>query len=413
MIGFASGWPMIEREEEAFVRTGQSRGARRFDDCSNELDCYGVAGNYRRDRGNRWRRFRRGYRALHLRQGARKRSLALVAVVGSVALTVGVAFPASAVSPLDPPPVVTALDGYDLPSCDTDVSVIDAVGLGWRGTRTGVFNGKGSTAGLSVVAAPTSLCITSGGVIAFMWGIDVLAGFMPSRGISISDGSFVLNCASASNGSGESVITSALSAPSTPSSDSGGVMFRGAAFVTSTDVSSCPYVKSASITLADSDSVVRISSVWKPKFWDSASSGWSVDEGELDPYYEAPIVCSLAPEGDDLLAWIGDLVSKIVSWVPCMTVPAGWDRSEKLADAWNGSSVVAFGTSLSDNIPSSFGCGVVATVPIYGEAVSLDTCPLDVVPSAVKLGVTAMLGAACVFAMWRRILWSVGSGGGG
>lgn len=313
--------------------------------------------------------------------------------------------PAFAASPLDPPPSGTnRIELQDVPAC-TDVPQVTepAIGLGWRGIRTGTrIQGAGTYSFAPVI--PCSQ--TSNYRVNF--AVQLTAGTLSGTGNLTANSSVTVTCSSTQFGVTTSDTFSGGS-PSLPGSGLSVGTIRWSGFFSFSSFD-CPWLERIQVLVTDpAGTNVLVSAIWRPTFWDSADGGWSSDEASLDPYAELPISCEIEATGDDIFTWLSSWLGGIGPWVGCLFTPQGWDRSGLLLDTWNGSSVVAFGSTLSSALPGSLSCGELATIPFYGQAVVLDTCDVNFAPGWVKSGVTFAIILALGWAIVARVLWSLGS----
>ncbi len=380
----------------------------------------GNSDDRRRVRGGDWSglpdRHRQVHREARARLGELKRLSVRVAAIAAFAavaatLTLSPAGSAQAAGPivLDPPAGhAAAIPFSELPDCSV-VDTLPGMGLGWRGTRTGVLTGPGGV----MTLAPTSPCtnfVSGHYQQTNHFGYRFISGFRPNKAVGQS-GFVTLTCSGSSTGSSPfDLARTVRSVPGGPSTDPGTILrFDSSGSSRFYNEVDCPYLVKMILTVTQWDGTVKISTVWKPSFWTSADGGWSATEGVLDPLYEAPIVCSFSPSGGDLFALIGSAFAAVGSWVGCMVTPVGWDRSGRIAAEWEGSSLSGMQRALLAVMPSSLSCGAVATVPVFGSSVALNTCSANFAPSWVKTGLSWLIMLVCGIAIVRRVLWAVGS----
>lgn len=337
-----------------------------------------------------------------MRRGVAIAALAAVATL----LLAPPAYAASAT--LEPPGTLTAVSFDDLPACTVALSQPGA-GLGWRATRTGVFSGPNGVWSI----APVIPCIDGAvpGYLRMGWAVQQVSGWVGSRGLNITVVN-TLTCSASPDGSSPFTLTPTIAPPNSPVADPGFAPFFVMAGTGSPLAkAACPYLlKVVLVATQTPDQTVKISAIWKSSWWLTDDGGWSATEGTVDPFYEAPIVCTFAPTGGDIFALMGSAFEQAGSWFGCLFTPAGWDRSGKIDAAWENSALGDMGAAFNAVVPSSLGCGVVATFPWAGSTITLNTCAGDVAPGWVKIGVGWAIVLACGVASVRRVLWSVGSG---
>lgn len=185
----------------------------------------------------------------------------------------------------------------------------------------------------------------------------------------------------------------------------------------------CGYISEIRITYSFSDAGTHASGpglynpggiwVWKPVLWKSANGGWvpATDINDVNTGVELPIVCAINNTGADIFEITSNVVGSIFNWIPCMVLPVGWDRASKIDAAWNTGATGNLKSAYEAAIPDSISCGVVATVPVWGHSVVLNTCAADFAPAWGKavLSWVFVLGTALLTV--RRIMWAVGSRG--
>lgn len=327
-----------------------------------------------------------------------------IATVTAVLLPSG----AYASTPLDPPPVTpAAVSLADFPLC-SDVQTLDAVGLGWRATRTGSFESDWAV----LTAAPAIPChtATTYNPLNIYFGYLFTSWNTASRAVVLSS-ELTATCSLSASGSSPFSVVQGGDGPDSGLTDTGSTLrFYQRGVSRGLDQSNCPYVVSLLLTAKQWNlGTVKISAIWKPSFWLSSSGGWSASESPVDVTFEPRIVCDFVPSGGDIFTLTADAFSKIGPWVGCMLSPVGWDRGGKIPNAWQGSSLGGMQSALLAVMPSSLSCGTVATVPVFGGSVALDTCQANFAPAWVKVGVSWFLMLLCAVAIVRRVLWSIGS----
>lgn len=107
---------------------------------------------------------------------------------------------------------------------------------------------------------------------------------------------------------------------------------------------------------------------------------------------------------------IGGVFAGIGYYAYCLTVPInGWDADGSIPAAWNSGPVGQLTGAFSSSVPDGIACGQVAVIPVFGNNIVLNTCPVDFAPGFVKtvVGWVMVLGIAALIV--RRILWVAGS----
>lgn len=154
--------------------------------------------------------------------------------------------------------------------------------------------------------------------------------------------------------------------------------------------------------------------VWQASAWTSNNGNWTpaTSPQDVSPAgQEVPIVCKINNSGGDILAIIGNVVSSTAAWVPCMLIPAGWDRAGKITEAWASGPIGQLVTAYKVAVPHGISCGAVGTIPFFGRTIGLDTCQADFAPGWIKVVVTYVMILGIAALVVRRIMWSVGSRG--
>lgn len=106
---------------------------------------------------------------------------------------------------------------------------------------------------------------------------------------------------------------------------------------------------------------------------------------------------------------IADLVVGLGPWSACMIVPKGWDRGGKIPQTWTQGQLGKMNTAFAESVPDGITCGVVASMPVFGNTITLNTCDADLAPAIVKIVVGYVIIIGMCFLIVRRIMWSVGS----
>lgn len=185
----------------------------------------------------------------------------------------------------------------------------------------------------------------------------------------------------------------------------------------------CPLIKSVRMVIStlSPDTPQQPYLFINPQTWVWQATGWTTDNGGWVPATspqqvspagtEQPILCTINNSGADILAIIGNVVSSTVAWVPCMLIPAGWDRAAKITDAWTSGPIGQLVTAYKVAVPNGIVCGAVGNIPFYGRVVGLNTCQADFAPGWIKVVVTYVMILGIAALVVRRIMWSVGSRG--
>jgi hypothetical protein len=195
---------------------------------------------------------------------------------------------------------------------------------------------------------------------------------------------------------------------SSPSSDAGSTL------------STCPQIVGVQIQMytvpeAWPGSYVYTPSVtwyWTARSWTTTTGGWTPAtsvNGILPAGVELPIVCVIDTSGADIFAITQHYWASLANWVPCMTIPVGWDRANRIGTSWSTGPIGDLTNAYRVAVPSGIACGAVAPISFYSVTVGLDTCAGDFAPGWVKtvLGWVIVLGTSALIV--RRIFWSVGS----
>lgn len=122
---------------------------------------------------------------------------------------------------------------------------------------------------------------------------------------------------------------------------------------------------------------------------------------------DVPIVCIIEAEGE-FFAWVISWIGNLPGWIGCMVTPEGWDRSDLINRTIDSGPVGETRDAFVNAMPNGIACGEVATIPIPGESIVINSCAADFAPTWVKttLGWLLVLGL-CVLIV-RRIMRSVG-----
>lgn len=106
---------------------------------------------------------------------------------------------------------------------------------------------------------------------------------------------------------------------------------------------------------------------------------------------------------------IGEFFVGLPPWAACMFVPVGWDRNGSIQRTWTTGNIGKMQSAFQASVPGSIGCGPLASIPMWGDTVELNTCSVDIAPAMVKVVVGWVMVLGVCFLIIRRIMWSVGS----
>lgn len=183
--------------------------------------------------------------------------------------------------------------------------------------------------------------------------------------------------------------------------------------------SNCPLLQSARIVVSlvvENSSPLAFTTaatwIWQASGWTTSTGGWTpatTAAGVAPAGSENPIVCAINNTGADIFAIVSNVMSSVFAWVPCMLIPVGWDRGQKIPIAWTTGPFGELTAAFNASVPHGIVCGAVGSIPFYGRTIGLDTCQADFAPGYVKnvVGWVVVLGL-CALGV-RRIMWAVGS----
>lgn len=344
------------------------------------------------------------------------RATALASAAVAVALAFVLVLPGSATAaPLGfPPPAATeAVGPTQLPDCArldqvSDPEFMDSVLLGWAPSSSRLFIDKGT---YSQELVPTMLCYAGGAADAYR------AFVVSSRVTGSKSNSTVIATADVTfrcwNGSSVTTVPAATVGSWAATGVNGIAVPSGSIGVNRSD---CPQVVSVTIVARSGfpspDGQASATWVWKPSFWTSDKGGWEPGTSPADFYpdgVELPIICVINNSGADLFEVMQNFLSSLAQLPACWFVPVGWDRAGRIAAEWKSGAAGELSDAFEASVPNGLVCGVVATIPMWGQPVTLNTCPVDVAGDVVKtvVGWVMVLGVCAL--MVRRILWTVGS----
>lgn len=334
----------------------------------------------------------------------------------------------AAVTSYDPPPRSDVIALTRLPACSfvTGGSVggdamMDGTLLGWTGTPRFLVDNTHISGNSFFELAPQIPCWT-GSSLTVAWSTNQLTGDTPGSGQALASVEFTANCINTVTGERSQVIEGYIGGAYQIGFTRNGGLERSLTSATSITTSSCPRLISLGVKIVRGFSntpgtvltPVLGTAVWLPSSWSTASGGWtpSVDGSDIGGEgYELPIICVVDPEGSDIVALIGSAVQEIAEWFPCMFIPVGWDRADKIGHVWSTGNVGELAGAYTDAFPGSIACGVVFTVSTTMGlgTIAVDTCDADFAPSWVKIMVSGMIVLAIAGLAIRRIMWAVGS----
>lgn len=309
---------------------------------------------------------------------------------------------------LSPPPVSQVINSSQLPTCETAVTpnIINAAKLGYVGNGNVGITLLGSV--FEVV--PTIPCVKqSNGLVS----VGMVAN--PIQGPLYGGGkyAFTIGCYGS---------TGEITQYTHTSSESN---FAGTVQQTFYHETQQPCARVASIQMTleyvqpkpggGYEYVPVAVFKWLPNLWRSDSGGW-VPETDPNNFFEdaveLPIVCLVNNTGDDVFQLIGNTVSSVFTeWFPCMFIPQGWDRADKIGGAWSEGPAGQLVAAYESAVPNGIVCGSVVSFDFFGHTTGLNTCDVDMAPGFIKVGVGAVLILGCSVVIIRRIMWSVGSKG--
>jgi hypothetical protein len=341
---------------------------------------------------------------------------ALIALAVALA-SILVAEPASADgSPLTPPAQTQALPTVALPLCTAITPYNDetpkSADLGWSGKPHALYN----TGGWAEEFVPMIPCVTSQdgyGSISERTLVSPVTGAASGAQAKLTITN-ILTCYDPDTGSQSTYTETGVgaSAPDAPRTES------TSGVPSATTQGQCPDVVSIKQIVAaynaPDPAATGYQSTWTPAKWTQTGDdgGWTPATNVnqfAPPGVELPIICTVDTSGTDIVTVWNNMFASLVSLPACLFIPVGWDRAGEIPATFSSGAVGQLTTAFKASVPDGLACGPVATVPVFGHDIPLNTCAADVAPDLVKtvVGWVMVLGICALVV--RRFFWTVGS----